>query len=79
MAELKGATEEQIRRVGRRNRDQMVGCCLNCLPREFIRMMAGYPREMGCFETRHVAITSPNILLSIVWPQVDSWKGRFGP
>jgi Centromere DNA-binding protein complex CBF3 subunit, domain 2 len=79
MAELKGITEEQIRRAGRWNRDQMLGCYLNCLPREFMRVMAGHPREMGCYEIRRAAISPPDILLSMIWPQLDSWKGRFGP
>ena len=43
MAELKGVSEEQIRRAGRWNQEQMVGCYLNSLPREFMRSMAGHP------------------------------------
>jgi hypothetical protein len=41
MAELKGISEEQIRRAGRWNQEQMVGCYLNSLPRKFMRIMAG--------------------------------------
>ena len=50
MAELKGASEDQIRRAGRWNQEQMVGCYLNSLPRKFMRIMAGHPPQMGCFE-----------------------------
>jgi hypothetical protein len=41
-AELKGISEAQIRRVGRWNQEQMIGCYLNSLPRKFICTMAGY-------------------------------------
>lgn len=79
MAELKGVSEEQIRRAGRWNQDQMVGCYLNSLPREFMRSMAGHPSQMGCFEIRRAAIAPPPELLSLIWPGLDAWKGQFGP
>jgi Centromere DNA-binding protein complex CBF3 subunit, domain 2 len=43
LAEVKGAGENQIRRAGRWNQEQMVGCYLNSLPRKFMRIMAGHP------------------------------------
>ena len=57
----------------------MVGCYLNSLPREFMRLMAGYPSQIGCFEIRRAGITPPNALLLIIWPELDKWKGCFGP
>ena len=57
----------------------MVGCYLNSLPREFIRLMAGHPSQMGCFKIRRASITPPNALLLTIWPELDKWKGRFGP
>jgi hypothetical protein len=79
MAELKGVSEEQIRRAGRWNQEQMVGCYLNSLPREFMRSMAGHPSQIGCFEIRRAAIAPPPELLSLIWPELDAWKGQFGP
>ena len=79
MAELKGISEEQIRRAGRWNQEQMVGCYLNSLPRKFMRVMAGHPPQMGCFEIRRAGIAPPDVLLSMIWPQLDTWKDRFGP
>ena len=79
MAELKGVSEEQIRRAGRWNQEQMVGCYLNSLPREFMGSMAGHPSQIGCFEIRRAAITPPPELLSLIWPELDAWKGQFGP
>jgi hypothetical protein len=79
MAELKGVSEDQIRRAGRWNQEQMVGCYLNALPRKFMRIMAGHPPQMGCFEIHRAGVTPPDALLSMIWPKLDTWKGRFGP
>ena len=79
LAELKGVSEDQIRRAGRWNQEQMIGCYLNSLPREFMRLMAGHPAHMGCFEIRRAGITPPDELLSMIWPELDAWNGRFGP
>jgi hypothetical protein len=78
-AELKGISEDQIRRAGRWNQEQMVGCYLNSLPRKFMRTMAGHPPQIGCFEIRRAGVTPPDVLLSMIWPELDRWKGCFGP
>jgi hypothetical protein len=78
-AELKGVSEDQIRRAGRWNHEQMVGCYLSSLPRKFMRIMAGHPPQMGCFEIRRASVTPRGKLLSLIWPQLDQWKDRFGP
>jgi hypothetical protein len=78
-AELKGVSEAQIRRAGRWNQEQMVGCYLNALPRKFMRTMAGHRPHMGCFEIRRAAIAPPEVLLSMIWPGLERWKGQFGP
>ena len=77
-AELKGISEDQIRRAGRWNHEQMVGCYLNSLPRKFMRVMAGHPPQMGCFEIRRASVAPPRQLLSLIWPELDHWKDRFG-
>ncbi len=79
LAELVGVSEEQIRRAGRWNQDQMLGCYLNSLPREFMRKMAGHPTQAGCFEIRRAQATPPTVLSSLIWPELDMWKDRFGP
>ena len=78
LAELKGASEDQIRCAGRWNQEQMVGCYLNSLPRKFIRIMAGHPPQMGCFEIHRASVTPPDELLSMIWPKLDAWKDCFG-
>jgi hypothetical protein len=76
--ELKGISEDQIRRAGRWNQEQMVGCYLNSLPRKFMRIMAGHPPQMGCFEIRRASVAPPSELLSLIWPELDRWRDRFG-
>src|SRR5277367_6806318 len=78
-AELKGVSEDQIRRAGRWNQEQMVGCYLNSLPRKFMRIMAGHLPQMGCFEVHQASVAPPDELLSMIWPELDAWKDRFGP
>jgi hypothetical protein len=71
-AELRGVSEEQIRRAGRWNQEQMVGCYLNSLPRKFMRSMAGHPLQPGCFEIDRAAATPPDELLQLIWPELNS-------
>jgi hypothetical protein len=70
-AELRGVSEEQIRRAGRWNQEQMVGCYLNSLPRKFMRSMAGHPLQPGCFEIDRAAVTPPDELLQLIWPELN--------
>jgi hypothetical protein len=79
LAELLGVSEEQIRRQGWWDQDVVIGCYLNSLPREFMRVMAGHPAHMGCFEIPRANVTPPDELLSMIWPGLDQWKDRFGP
>ena len=78
-AELKGISEAQIRRAGRWNQEQMIGCYLNSLPRKFMRTMAGHPPQMGCFEIRRARTPPPDSLLLLIWPGLNKWAGKFGP
>lgn len=71
-AELRGVSEAQIRRAGRWNPDQMVGCYLDALPRKFMRSIAGHPAQMGCFNLPR-AVLPPPALLSMIWPELDQW------
>jgi hypothetical protein len=56
----------------------MVGCYLSSLPRKFMRIMAGHPLQIGCFEVHRVGVALLDELLSMIWPQLDAWKGCFG-
>jgi Centromere DNA-binding protein complex CBF3 subunit, domain 2 len=71
-AELKSISEDQIRRAGRWNQEQMVGCYLNSLPRKFMCTMACHLAQMGCFEIRKASVAPPDELLSMIWPDLDT-------
>jgi hypothetical protein len=73
-AELRGVSEEQIRRAGRWNQEQMIGCYLNSLPRKFMRSMAGHPLQPGCFEIDRAAAPPPDELLQLIWPELNSLR-----
>jgi len=79
MAALKGIPDDEISVAGRWNQTQMRGCYLTCLPHDFMRRMAGHPARKGCFEIRRAAVTPPDELLTMIWPELDRWEGRFGP
>jgi len=44
----------------------MVSYYLNLLPREFIRTMAGYALQMGCFKIYRASVAPPDVLLSTI-------------
>jgi hypothetical protein len=44
-----------------------------------MRKMAGHPMQAGCFEIRRASAAPPDALLSLIWPELDRWKDRFGP
>jgi hypothetical protein len=64
----------EIRRAGRWSQEQMEGCYLNVLPRKFMKVMAGHPPQMGCFEIPRADVPPPDELLSMIWPELDAWK-----
>ena len=55
MAELGGASEAQIRRLGRWNNQAMENCYLTCLPREAMRTLAGFSPHAGDFFLKRAA------------------------
>ncbi|XP_044724108.1 centromere DNA-binding protein complex CBF3 subunit [Hirsutella rhossiliensis] len=44
-----------------------------------MRTMAGHPPQIGYFEIRRAGVAPPEVLLSMIWPGLDRWRGRFGP
>lgn len=78
LAELKRISENQIWCADRWNQKQMIDCYLNSLLWKFMRAMADYALQMECFEISHAAIVLPDTLLSMIWPQLNTWKSCFG-
>ncbi|KAE8218798.1 hypothetical protein CF319_g7390 [Tilletia indica] len=72
MAELGGAEEGQVRRAGRWNSKVMESCYLSAVPREVLRVHAGFTREGGSyFLSRDVEVKEE--LLKKVFPWADGW------
>jgi hypothetical protein len=71
MAELAGASEDQIRRLGRWNNQSMENCYLTSLPREAIRTLAGFPPSQGSFFLHRSAIDPPLALKQMIFPAVE--------
>jgi len=75
LAELNGVSEDQIRRGGRWNADQMTGCYLTTLPRAFMRGIADFdPEWASSYFLPQETIQPPPLLLSRIWPDIDRWQ-----
>ena len=73
VAEIAGASEAQIRRLGRWNNTTMDGCYLTALPREAMRSLAGFPPGPGAFYLPRAAVQPRDTLRKRVFPEVDRW------
>lgn len=76
MAELAGASEAQIRRLGRWTAGAMEGAYLTSLPREAMRAMAGFPPAAGSYYIARAAIEPCAELQRMVFPFVEEWITR---
>lgn len=77
MAELSGADEAQIRRMGRWNNSAMSGCYLTSLPLQGIQATAGFPPERGAYHLARGSVRPPDSLVLQIFPQVEEWAVRF--
>ncbi|SAL97782.1 hypothetical protein [Absidia glauca] len=76
MADILGVNEDQIRRQGRWNNTTMNGAYLTTLPREMMRMMAGFPTSTKSFYLARAALDPPAALCKKVFPEADQWCDR---
>ena len=75
-AELGGASEDNIRRAGRWEQGSMAKCYLSQLPRESMRVLAGFPADIGSFWiSRDIEV--PEVLLDMVFPETKEWYTRY--
>jgi hypothetical protein len=75
IAEANNVPEAQIRRGGRWNSDQMTGCYLTDLPRQFMRGMADFePDYASNYFVPRETVQPPPSLRRRVWPQLDRWR-----
>jgi hypothetical protein len=74
IAEANNVPEAQIRRGGRWNSDQMTGCYLTDLLRQFMRGMADIePDYASNYFVPRETVKSPPSLCRRVWPQLGRW------
>lgn len=76
MADLAGVNEDQIRRLGRWNNTTMNGAYLTGLPREVMRVMAGFTTQQGQFFLRRAILDPPEELCKKIFPELDAWNDR---
>ena len=72
MAESMGVAEGQIRRAGRWNNDSMTSAYLSSLPRQFMRAMAGFPKDdENAYYLPRAQVVPSLPLVGQIWPQLD--------
>ncbi|KAG2199391.1 hypothetical protein INT47_001573 [Mucor saturninus] len=76
MADLAGVNEDQIRRLGRWNNTTMNGAYLTGLPREVMRVMAGFTVQQGQFYLPRASVDPPESLCKMIFPDLDIWYDR---
>jgi len=76
MAELAGASEAQIRKLGRWNNQAMEKCYLTTLPLQAMRVLAGFQGEKGHFYLPRMTLSPPAALQSMIFPEADIWLGK---
>ncbi|KAL0137622.1 hypothetical protein V8B55DRAFT_1578467 [Mucor lusitanicus] len=77
MADLAGVhDEDQIRRLGRWNTTTMNSAYLTGLPREAMRVMAGFTIQPGQLFLPRAALDPPEDLMKLVLPLLDQWNDR---
>lgn len=76
MADLLGVPPLQIQRMGGWNTDTMSNSYLDSLPRDFIRVMAGFDNDASYYLPR--AVEEPcDELKQLVFPWVDYWLEQY--
>jgi hypothetical protein len=73
MAELGGADEADIRRLGRWNAQALAGCYLSALPRAAIRTMAGFPPEAGQYYLKRANTEPCELLQRQIFPWIEEY------
>jgi len=72
MAELRGADLADIRRAGRWANGALENCYLTQMPRQTMRVLAGFKEERGCFFLKRASIDPAEPLQQQLFPQIDS-------
>jgi hypothetical protein len=70
------ANVDQIRRQGRWNNTTINGAYLTNLPRELVRLMAGFPTYGRFFYLARAALNPPTSLCKKLFPAISEWHDR---
>ena len=54
-----------------------MSCYLNFLSQKFMQIMTDHFSQMRCFEICYADIISSDILLFMIWSQLNTWKNHF--
>lgn len=76
-AETHGSSLAQISQAGRWNQSVLVKAYLTHLPREFMRVVAGFSAKAGDYFIARAAHEPPLALQKRLWPWIEEWEPRF--
>src|SRR4051812_46919256 len=76
-AETHGTSLAQISQAGRWNQSILCKAYLTHLPRQFMRIVAGFSASSGDYFLARAAHEPPILLQKQLWPWVEAWEARF--
>ena len=75
-AETHGSSLAQISQAGRWNQSVLVKAYLTHLPRQFMRVVAGFSASSGDYFLARTAHEPPPCLQKQLWPWIEEWESR---
>jgi Centromere DNA-binding protein complex CBF3 subunit, domain 2/Transcriptional activator of glycolytic enzymes len=76
-AEIRGTSLGQISQAGRWNQSILCQAYLTHLPRQFMRVVAGFSPSAGDYFLARAAHEPPYGLQKQLWPWIEEWEARF--
>ncbi len=76
-AEVRGTSLGQISQAGRWNQSILCQAYLTHLPRQFMRVVAGFSPSAGDYFLARAAHEPPYGLQKQLWPWIEEWESRF--
>jgi hypothetical protein len=76
-AETYGTSLAQISQAGRWNQSVLCQAYLTHLPRQFMRIAAGFSGTPGDYYLTRAAYEPPDVLQRQLWPWIEEWEARF--
>lgn len=76
IAELHGATTDDIARMGRWDAGSMENCYLTHLPRDAVRVCNGFSRGLGNFWLPRAGVEPRDELQAMIFPEIEGWEAR---